>query len=75
MDLPARLESHLIYWTDLCTGAIGGTQCAFAICFAKLLAKPLVTIVHSVTHNVDDALQVHLQLLGCTRFPSPPAAA
>jgi hypothetical protein len=39
-------------------GALGGTQCAYATCFAKLLSKPLITIVHSVHHNIDDPLQV-----------------
>ena len=43
-------------------GAIGGTQCAFATCFAKSLTQPLVTIVHSVTHNIEDALQVRAAL-------------
>lgn len=41
-------------------GALGGTQCAYSICFAKLVTKPLITIVHSITHNIDDALQVQL---------------
>ncbi|KAL4855480.1 Initiation-specific alpha-1 [Chlorella vulgaris] len=42
---------------NLKLGALGGTDCGYAICFAKLLTKPLVTIVHSVTHNVGDAFQ------------------
>ena len=42
-------------------GALGGTQCVFAACFAKLLEKPLATVVHSVTHNLDDPLQARQQ--------------
>lgn len=39
-------------------GALGGTACAYSVCLVKSIRKPVISVVHSIHHNMDDALQV-----------------
>lgn len=41
-------------------GAFGGSSCAYAVCLVKSISKPVISIVHSINHHMDDELQVSL---------------
>lgn len=44
-------------------GALGGSASSYGVCFVKSLIKPVISIIHSIHGNMDDALQFNIQQL------------
>jgi hypothetical protein len=44
-------------------GAFGGTSCSYAVCLVKSITKPVISVIHSINHHMDDELQVSLAWL------------
>ncbi len=44
-------------------GALGGSASSYAVCLVKSLTKPVISIIHSIHGNMDDALQFNIQQL------------
>ena len=44
-------------------GAFGGSSCSYAVCLVKSITKPVISVIHSINHHMDDELQVSLAWL------------
>ena len=44
-------------------GALGGSASSYGVCLVRNLIKPVISIIHSIHGNMDDALQFNIQQL------------
>ena len=54
---------HIIKYLAPLLSALGGSSSAYAVCLVKSLTKPVISIIHSIHGNMDDALQFNIQQL------------